>query len=66
MPHEVAIYGVLVPGLLPVFLGCLLLMVVLDLVVGRLGLYRHVWHPALFRFAVFVCLFGVAGLLLIH
>ncbi len=66
MPHEVAIYGILVPGLLPVLLGCLLLMVLLDLVVGRFGLYRHVWHPALFRLALFVCLFGVAGLLLIH
>jgi hypothetical protein len=66
MPHEVDLYGVLMPGLLPLFLGCLLLMVLLDLVVGRFGLYRHVWHPALFRFAVFVCLFGAAGLLLIH
>jgi hypothetical protein len=66
MPHEIAIYGVLVPGLLPVFLGCLLLMVLLDMLVGRLGLYRHVWHPSLFRLALFVCLFGVAGLLLIR
>jgi hypothetical protein len=38
---------VLVPALLPVFLGCALLMMLLDLAVGRLGLYRHVWHPAL-------------------
>ncbi|OOG59424.1 DUF1656 domain-containing protein [Rhodanobacter sp. C03] len=66
MPHEIAIYGVLVPGLLPVFLLCLLLMVLLDMLVGRLGLYRQVWHPSLFRLALFVCLFGVAGLLLIH
>jgi hypothetical protein len=66
MPHEIAVYGVLMPGLLPVFLGCLLVMVLLDLAVGRLGLYRHVWHPALFRFSVFVCLFGIAGLLLIR
>jgi len=66
MPHEIAVYGVLMPGLLPVFLCCLLVMVLLDLAVGRLGLYRHVWHPALFRFSVFVCLFGIAGLLLIR
>lgn len=66
MPHEIAIYGVLVPGLLPVFIGCLLLMVLLDMLVGRLGLYRHVWHPSLFRLALFVCLFGVAGLILIR
>ncbi len=66
MPYEVAIGGVLVPALLPVFLLCLLLMVLLDMLVGRLGLYRRVWHPSLFLLALFVCLFGAAGLLLIH
>jgi len=66
MPHEVAFRGVLLPGLLPVFLSCLLLMVLIDMVVGRFGLYRHVWHPSLFRFALFVCLFGAAGLLLLR
>lgn len=66
MPHEVSFHGVLIPGLLAVFIGCLLLMVLLDLLVGRLGLYRHVWHPSLFRLALFVCLFGAAGLLLLR
>jgi protein AaeX len=66
VPHEVAIYGVLVPGLLPVFLGCLVLMALLDALVGRYGLYRYVWHPPLFRLALFACLFGLAGLLLLH
>lgn len=66
MPHEVSFHGVLIPGLLAVFIGCLLLMVLLDLLVGRLGLYRHVWHPSLFRLALFVCLFGTAGLLLLR
>ena len=66
MPSEIAFHGVLLPGLLAVFVVCLLLMVLLDLLVGRLGLYRHVWHPSLFRFALFVCLFGAAGLLLLH
>ena len=64
MPREIAIYGVLVPGLLPVFLGCLLLMVLVDVLIGRYGLYRYVWHPPLFRLALFACLFGLAGLLL--
>ncbi|GAB3779562.1 DUF1656 domain-containing protein [Dyella agri] len=64
MPGEIAIYGVLVPGLLPIFLGSLLLMVLLDVLIGRYGLYRYVWHPPLFRLALFGCLFGLAGLLL--
>jgi hypothetical protein len=66
VPREIAIQGVLVPGLLPVFLGCLLLMVLVDMLIGRYGLYRYVWHPPLFRLALFAGLFGLAGLLLLH
>lgn len=64
MPAEISIAGALVPGLLLVFLGCLLALWGIDWLFGRLGLYRHVWHPALFRVALFVCLFGLAGLFL--
>jgi len=66
MPREVAFHGVLMPGLVPVLIISLVLMVLIDMVAGRLGLYRHVWHPSLFRFALFVCLFGAAGLLLLR
>jgi hypothetical protein len=65
VPPEVSIAGTFVPGLLLVFLGCLLLMWLLDTVIGRLGLYRYAWHPPLVRLALFVCLFGVAGLVLL-
>ncbi|MET0331117.1 MAG: DUF1656 domain-containing protein [Dyella sp.] len=64
MPREIALGDALVPGLLLVFLACLLALWGIDWIVGRLGLYRFVWHPALFRLALFVGLFGVAGLLL--
>lgn len=64
MPREIALADAFVPGLLLVFLGCLLLLWVVDTIVGRFGLYRFVWHPPLFRLAVFVCMFGAAGLLL--
>ncbi len=30
----------------------------LDWVLGRLGLYRHLWHPALVRMCLLVCIFG--------
>jgi hypothetical protein len=66
MPPEVEFCGVLLPALLPVFLLSFALMVLLDLAIGRLGLYRRLWHPSLFRFSLFVCLFGAAGLLLVH
>ncbi|MHA6205881.1 DUF1656 domain-containing protein [Dyella soli] len=64
MPREVALADALVPGLLLVFLACLLALWGIDILAGRYGLYRHVWHPSLFRVAVFFVLFGAAGLLL--
>ncbi len=66
MPREISIAGALMPGLVLVFLGCLLLMWLLDTVIGRFGLYHYAWHPPLVRLALFFCLFGAAGLLLIH
>ncbi|APG05342.1 DUF1656 domain-containing protein [Luteibacter rhizovicinus DSM 16549] len=64
MPREVDFAGATVPGLLLVYLGCLLVQWVIDTVAGRYGLYRHVWHPPLFRVALFACLFSAIGLLL--
>jgi steroid 5-alpha reductase family enzyme len=64
MPREVALADALVPGLLLIYLGCLLVLWLIDTIIGRYGLYRYVWHPSLFRVAVFFLLFGAAGLLL--
>lgn len=64
MPREVAIGDVLAPGLLPLFVLMLGLLWLLDWAAGRYGLYRHVWHPSLFRLAVFVGAFSGLGLLL--
>lgn len=62
MPREVAFLDALVPGLFFVFLASLLLQWALDWLFGRFGLYRHVWHPPLFRLALFACVFGGLGL----
>jgi steroid 5-alpha reductase family enzyme len=64
MPREIALADALVPSILLVYLGCLLVLWVIDTIVGRYGLYRYVWHPSLFRVALFFCLFGAVGLLL--
>lgn len=64
MPREVALGDALVPGLLLVYVGSLLVLWLIDTIIGRYGLYRYVWHPSLFRVAVFFVLFGAAGLLL--
>lgn len=64
MPREIALFSVLMPSLLPLFLACGALYWMLDRLLTRTGLYRQVWHPALFRAALFVCLFSGIGLLL--
>ena len=64
MHREVALFGFLVPSLLPILLGSIALFVLLDLSLSRLGLYGHVWHASLFRAALFTSLFCTAGLLL--
>jgi protein AaeX len=63
MPREVAIGDVFIPGLLVWFLLSLLLLLLIDMVIGRFGLYRFVWHPSLFRLALIVCIFGSIALL---
>ncbi|WP_346837068.1 DUF1656 domain-containing protein [Microbulbifer sp. SAOS-129_SWC] len=63
MPRELAVMGVLFPFLLPVFLLSLALLWALDRLLGRYGLYRYIWHPPLFRVAVFFASFGALGLL---
>lgn len=64
MPREIALSDALVPGLLVIFVLALLALWLLDWVAGRVGLYRLVWHPPLFRLAVFVCVFGAFALFL--
>jgi hypothetical protein len=64
MPREIAFGDALIPGLLVLFVVSLLLLWLIDWVAGRFGLYRWVWHPSLFRLALFVCVFGSFALLL--
>jgi hypothetical protein len=65
MPREIALGDALVPGLLLLFVVSLALLWLIDWLAGRFGLYRMVWHPPVFRLALFVCVFGGLGLLLL-
>jgi hypothetical protein len=58
MPREIAIFGVLLPSILPLFLASLLIQGALDWVLGLAGVYRRVWHPALVRLCLLVCIFA--------
>jgi len=63
MKNDIDLFGILVPALLlwapAIYLVCALLRPLL----ARSGLYRLVWHPALFDLALFVCLTGAATFL---
>jgi len=59
MRFELDIYGVLVPALLLWLIVAYALSVVVTKFMQRFGLYRLVWHRALFNFALYVCLLGV-------
>lgn len=58
MPREIDFFGVLLPGVLPVFLLSGLLQLGLDAVLSHIGAYRGSWHPALVRLCMFVCIFS--------
>jgi hypothetical protein len=66
MPREIALLDALVPTLFLAFLVSIVAQTVLDRIMGRFGVYRHVWHPPLFRLGVFVCIFGACGLLVLR
>ena len=55
MLREVALFGGLAPSLLPYFFAAILLFLVVDRLITRLGVYRLLWHPPLARFGLFLC-----------
>jgi uncharacterized protein DUF1656 len=63
MLREVSLFGALIPSLLLYFLASIPIFLALDVLASRLGAYRLLWHPALARFGLFVCLFSALSLL---
>lgn len=59
MLRELALFGALAPSLLLYFLAAILLFVVVDRLITRVGVYRLLWHPPLARLGLFLCLFFV-------
>jgi hypothetical protein len=56
MKYELDLFGVIVPSLLLWSVIAYALARIARKIITRTGLYRHVWHTALFDFAVYVCL----------
>jgi hypothetical protein len=58
MIGEISLSGIYVPSLLVLSLLSLAASRAIRHVLARLGLYRLVWHPALFDAALFVIVLG--------
>jgi Protein of unknown function (DUF1656) len=56
MRYQLDLFGVIVPSLLLWSLLAYVLARSVSRIMTRAGLYRHVWHPALFDFALYVCI----------
>jgi hypothetical protein len=56
MIGEFSLYGVYFPALFALCLFCFGVFWLLRRIFGWLGLYRLVWHPALFDLAFFIVL----------
>lgn len=56
MKYELDLFGVIVPSLLLWSVVAYALARSLSKLVGWIGLYRQLWHPALFDFALYVCI----------
>ncbi|WP_353235962.1 DUF1656 domain-containing protein [Diaphorobacter ruginosibacter] len=67
MIGEASFYGLYLPWLLPLALLALLVLMGVQRMLAAMGLYRRIWHPALFDIALYVvvlwCLTRLSALL---
>ena len=54
MRYELDLFGVIVPSFLLWGVVAYILTRVASILFARVGLYRYVWHAALFNFALYV------------
>jgi hypothetical protein len=62
MPREIPFFDALIPAILLLLIVSAVLYFLLERLVETVDLAAYVWHPALFRFAVFVILFSSLSL----
>jgi len=62
MPREISFFDAYIPTLLLLVIIAGALSFLADRVLARIGLYDLVWHPALLRVSLFVCLAALMGL----
>ena len=63
---EVNLFGVYVAWISPTMVGAWLVTIALRRIAGRFRLLSHVWHPALFVFAVYIIVLSSWILIVAH
>lgn len=63
---EIDLFGVYVAPISVMLAAAWVVTIVLRRVAARFGLLRHVWHPALFVFAVYVIVLSSMVLIVAH
>jgi len=63
---EVDLFGVYVARISLMMVGAWFITIVLRWVGSRFGLLRHVWHPSLFVFAVYIIVLSSWTLIVAH
>ena len=58
MKYELDLFGVIVPSLLLWSVLAYVLLRIASKLITRAGLYRRIWHPALFDVALYIILLG--------
>jgi uncharacterized protein DUF1656 len=61
---EINLFGVYVAPISILMIGAWLITIILRRIANRAGLLRHVWHPALFVFAVYIMVLASSILIL--
>jgi protein AaeX len=59
---EVDVLGAFVPAIAVWLFGSLVIFIIPDVLLTKVGFYRLFWHPALARASLFVCWFCAGGL----
>jgi hypothetical protein len=63
---EVDLFGVYVAPISVMMVAAWFVLIALRRVADHFGLLRHVWHPALFAFAVYMILLSSTVLIVAH
>ncbi len=63
MMAQIEFYGVYFPTLLPLLLIAFSVTSLIRMALSQLGMYRYIWHRALFNLALYLTVLGAAVLI---